>query len=52
MEDTSGFYKIDEDGTLLYAHNWVIAPTYSLYRELKDTYSYPVDGWIWYDEKP
>ena len=52
MEDTSGFYKRDEDGNWLYAKNWIKAPTYTLERELKDTYTYPVDGWAWYDEEP
>jgi hypothetical protein len=52
MEDTSGFYKQEEDGSWYYAHNWVKAPTYELKRELKDTYNYPVDGWNWYDEQP
>ena len=51
MEDTSGFYKYDEE-QWFYAPNAVYAPTYTLLRELKDTYDYPVDGWNWYDEAP
>jgi hypothetical protein len=51
MEDTSGFYKI-VDGELLYAKNSVHAKDYTLLRELKDTYTYPVDGWEWYDSTP
>jgi hypothetical protein len=51
MEDTSGFYKYDEE-QWFYAPNAVYAPTYTLLRELKDTYDYPVDGWNWYDEQP
>jgi hypothetical protein len=43
MEDTSGFYKYDEE-QWFYAPNAVYAPTYTLLRELKDTYDYPVDG--------
>lgn len=27
-------------------------PTYTLLKELKDTYNYPIDGWSWYDEQP
>jgi hypothetical protein len=30
----------------------VYAPTYTLLKEDKDTYIYPVDGWTWYDEAP
>jgi hypothetical protein len=52
MEDTSGFYKIDENSNLLYAPNFVDSPDYSLNRDLKDTYDYPIDGWEWFDEKP
>jgi hypothetical protein len=51
MEDTSGFYKYDEE-QWFYAPNAVYAPTYTLLREFKDTYNYPVDGWNWYDEAP
>jgi hypothetical protein len=51
MEDTSGFYKYDEE-QWFYAPNAVYAPTYTLLREFKDTYNYPVDGWNWYDEVP
>lgn len=51
MEDTSGFYKLEDDNWL-YAQNGVYAPNYTLERELKDTYTYPVDGWSWYDEQP
>jgi hypothetical protein len=50
--DTSGFYKKDEEGNLLFAPNFIEAPTYVLVRENKNNYEYPVDGWVWYDEKP
>ena len=40
-----GFYKND-DNTLLYAPTFVAAPTYTLDINLKDTYSYPIDGWL------
>jgi hypothetical protein len=52
MEDTSGFYKKDEQGNWLHAVNAVYTKDYTLLRELKDTYTYPVDGWAWYDEQP
>jgi hypothetical protein len=47
MNDTSGFYKLD--GDLLYAPNYVLNANYELYRELHETYTYPVDGWYWFD---
>lgn len=52
METTAGFYKQNEDGDWIYAPNFVYAPTYILEKDLKDTYTYPVDGWYWYDEQP
>lgn len=51
METTAGFYKL-EDENWLYAPNFVHAPDYILLKEEKDTYTYPVDGWNWYDEQP
>lgn len=53
MEDTSGFYKFDEvQQEWYFGPNKVININYELVRELKDTYTYPVDGWVWYDESP
>jgi len=43
----SGFYKID--GELLYGPNYVLNESYQLYKEYSDTYTYPVDGWYWFD---
>jgi hypothetical protein len=51
MEDTSGFYKL-EDGNWLYAPNFVYGLNYELLRENKDQYQYPVEGWSWYDNSP
>ena len=42
------FYKYQED-MLFEAPNFVESPNYQLYAEQKDSYSYPVDGWIWLD---
>jgi hypothetical protein len=50
MDDTSGFYKLDE-GQLLYGPNFVINANYQLNRETKDEHAYPVDGWSWFDSK-
>lgn len=49
MED--GFYKL-EDGNWLYAPNFVYGPNLELIRENKDDYTYPVDGWEWFNKSP
>ena len=52
MENTSGFYKLDGE-ELLYGPNFVLG-TYSAYelrKETKDTHTYPVDGWYWFDSE-
>ena len=46
----SGFYKWVGD-ELLFAPNAVYAPEYTLLREEKDQYQYPVDGWTWFDNE-
>lgn len=51
MEDTSGFYKLEDDNWL-YAPNFVYGPSYELIKENKDSYTYPVEEWEWYDESP
>ena len=51
MEITAGFYKLEDDNWQ-YAPNFVDAPNYQLFKENKDSYTYPVDGWTWYDESP
>lgn len=43
-----GFYKL-EDGELLYAPNFVSGPGFELLAELRENYSYPVEGWTWFD---
>lgn len=48
--DTSGFYKNENDsGYILHGPNFVLSGEYNLYRNLKDTYTYPVAGWYWFD---
>lgn len=44
---TSGFYKKDID--IMYAPNLVYNINYTLNADLKDTYTYPTDGWYWFD---
>lgn len=50
--DTSGFYKNNE-GELLYGPNFVFGPfgQYTLKKETKDDYTYPVEGWYWFDSE-
>jgi hypothetical protein len=49
MEDTSGFYKLD--GEMLFGPNFVLNSNYELHREDHSTYTYPVDGWTWFDSE-
>ena len=46
----SGFYKND-DGNLLYGPNFVLNKDYELHRDKKDEYSYPIDGWCWFESE-
>jgi hypothetical protein len=49
--DTTGFYKVDLSGVVMCALNFVHGPynDYKLSRNEKDTYTYPIDGWYWFD---
>ena len=42
------FFKSDE-GQLLAAIERVSGPDFELRVELRDQYTYPVDGWFWFD---
>lgn len=44
--DTSGFYNKD---FMLRAGKFVYGPGYTLFRDEKDSYDYPVAGWFWFD---
>ena len=46
--NTQGFYKND-GGMVLYGPTMVSNANYTLNADLKDTYTYPVDGWCWFD---
>jgi hypothetical protein len=46
----SGFYKII-NGELAFARRRVIGPSFALRRAKKDTYTYPVEGWYWFDSR-
>jgi len=49
--NTSGFYKVKKEGELAYAPNYVYGLSVELLREAKDSYTYPVYGWYWFDSK-
>lgn len=49
MEDTSGFYKKTEDGSWLYAPNFVYNKDYSLERGGNRE---SIDGWVWHEAAP
>jgi hypothetical protein len=44
--NTSGFYKFD--GSLLYGHEAVYGPNFTLTRADHASYTYPVSGWRWF----
>ena len=43
--DTSGFYHTEGE----YAPNAVYNKEYTLFRNEKNSYIYPIGGWSWYD---
>lgn len=47
---TAGFYKKD-DNTLLYAPNFVLNKQFELYKEQHESYTYPVEGWYWFNSE-
>ena len=51
MEEEKGFYKLERGAkrdTVLFGTN-IVNRDYSLLIENKDTYTYPTDGWVYYD---
>lgn len=49
-QDTSGFYLYNTNSdSLSWAYSCVSGEDFSLYRSEKDSYSYPVNGWRWFD---
>ena len=48
--NTSGFYKKDQD-EILYAAVFVQGPDVLLVRQERENYTYPVDGWNWFDSQ-
>lgn len=49
METTAGFYSVTPEGELLHAPNTVHGPGFDLFKEDRDSYTYPVNGWTWYE---
>lgn len=49
MEDTSGFYKYDAG--LMYGPNFVEGPSFTLTRETHNDFTYPIEGWYWFDSE-
>lgn len=49
--NTSGFYKNDGEEYLLYACNFIDSGSFYLDKNLKDTYTYPIGGWYWFDNE-
>lgn len=45
----SGFYKID-GGELLYGLH-IVAPTFTLTAETRADFSFPLDGWYWFNSE-
>lgn len=45
---SGAFYKLD-NGVLLYAPNSVLHAEYQLHSQQHHVYTYPVDGWRWFD---
>jgi hypothetical protein len=51
MEEEKGFYKLEvgaEESVMIYGTN-LVNKNYTLDIALKDTYTYPVDGWTYFD---
>lgn len=46
----NGFYKYENE-QLLYASTYVKGPSIELLIEDKDTYTYPKDGWSYFETK-
>ena len=46
--DTSGFY-CEDNGQILCGPSFVLNKDFELFKELKDTYNYPIQGWYWFE---
>lgn len=50
MNNSSGFYKND-NGTLLFGPTQITGPDYDLLIINYTEYTYPVDGWSWFESE-
>ena len=48
---TDGFYRVENGNTVVCGRLYVLNKDYALYRDEKDTYEYPVDGWRWFNSE-
>lgn len=48
--NTNGFYKVQND-SLFYASNAIYNSNYELFVEHHETYTYPVDGWYYFESE-
>ena len=46
-----GFYKNGENNTLMYAPNFVYNKDYELLIDNQATYTYPIDGWYYFENE-
>lgn len=46
-----GFYKKIDENNFAFAANFVESSKFSLKRELKHMYEYPIDGWYWFESQ-
>jgi hypothetical protein len=51
VTDTSGFYRLEADGTLFAFPDDVYGPGFELLRDLHEGYTYPVEGITWFDSR-
>lgn len=45
-----GFYKKDNE-QILEGENCIFTPNISMTKETKDDFTYPIEGWYWFDTK-
>ena len=41
----------NDDGALLFGPNYVMNKQYELHKGQHETYTYPIDGWKWFDDE-
>jgi hypothetical protein len=51
LDKTDGFYRLENETQIASGRLYVLNKDYALYRDEKDTYEYPVDGWRWFNSE-